>query len=112
MSDKPEKGRDGTIAYYINIESSAPARIEIDNDFIGRSPLKYKVFGDRDGTFHNWGAYEVTIRAIPDPPADGLSPQAKIFRTGGWFSQEDRVPSHLYFDLRQPNTSTNLPARY
>jgi hypothetical protein len=62
-----ERGRDGTIAYYITVETSVPGiRIEADNNYIGRSPIQLKIFGDTDGTFHNWGSYEYTVRALPD----------------------------------------------
>jgi len=96
----PERGRDGTIAYYIEIESEPPGqRIEVDHDYIGRTPIRYKIFGDPDGTFHNWGQYEVLIEALPD--STNLFPQSKLFRTGGWWSPEDKIPSRIYFNMTQ-----------
>jgi hypothetical protein len=101
---KGEHGPDGTIAYYIQVESSAPARIEVNNDYLGDTPYKLKVFGDRDGTFHNFGSMEYVIKALPKDAAPGVFPQSKVFRTGGWFSQEDKIPTRVYFDMSQKAT--------
>lgn len=102
-----EKGPDGTVAYSIHVESSEPgARIEINDDNVGVTPMDIKVFGDRDGTFHNFGSSDFVIRV--HPVRQGQSVQAKIFRTGGWFAQEDRIPSRLYFDLNQKAESFSI----
>src|SRR6185436_307945 len=94
----PERGREGTIAYQVQIESSEPgARVEANGDFIGKTPLTLKIFGDKDGTFHNFGTDEYVIKAFPVKP--GQYVQTRAFRTGRWFSQEDKIPSRLYFDL-------------
>lgn len=93
-----ERGPDGTVAYEITVESSeAGARVEVNDDFVGRTPLAVRVWGDPDGTFHNFGTSDFVIRVFP--VREGQSPQSKLFRTGGWFSQEDRIPKRLYFDL-------------
>ena len=93
-----EKGRDGTVAYFVEIESPEPGvRIEVDNETIGKTPVTWKVFGDKDGTFHNFGAYDV--RVVGFPVRAGQQPQTKIFRTGSWFNSEDRIPKKLFFDF-------------
>src|SRR6478672_1024851 len=62
----PERGPQGTIAYYVQVEASEPeVRIEADNDYIGKAPLTLKIFGDKDGTFHNFGSQEYIVRALP-----------------------------------------------
>jgi hypothetical protein len=97
-TEKPEKGPHGTIAYYISVESDpAGARIEVNGDYVGKTPLKVKIFGDKDGTFHNFGSYDYVLKAYP--PAPDQDPQAKHFRTGGWFTQEDMIPNRVYFDF-------------
>lgn len=97
---KPEKGPQGTIAYQVRIESSEPgARIEVNDEDVGKTPTDVRVWGDADGTFHNFGSSDFVIRVFP--VREGQSVQTKVFRTGGWFSQEDRVPQKLYFDLDQ-----------
>jgi hypothetical protein len=37
-----------------------------------------------------------------------------MFRTGGWFSEEDRVPKRIFFDMEQPTSgiSIDLKPRY
>jgi hypothetical protein len=62
---------------------------------VGTSPAEIRIWGDRDGTFHNFGSSDFVIRIFP--VRDGQTAQAKVFRTGGWFAQEDRVPKHLFF---------------
>jgi len=95
-----ERGPQGTIAYLMRVESSEPgARIEVNEEDVGKTPMDVRVWGDPDGTFHNFGASEFVIRVFP--VREGQSVQTKVFRTGKWFSQEDRVPKKLYFDLDQ-----------
>jgi hypothetical protein len=112
-SQNVEKGPGGTIAYLVQIESSEPgARIEANNDYVGKTPVTLKIFGDKDGTFHNFGSQEYVIRAFPANTNQFV--QTKIFRTGGWFSQEDKIPSRIYFDLNQKSSgfSVDPPPRY
>ena len=108
-----EKGRDGTIAYYVEIESSSPgARIEADKDYIGKTPVTWKVFGDKDGTFHNFGSYELVVKAYPTKEGERI--QTKVFHTGGWFQDEDLIPGKLFFDMSEGTGgngfSVDLPA--
>jgi hypothetical protein len=102
---KVEHGRNGTIAYYVEIEADEPGvKIEADNEFIGEAPVTLKIFGDPDGTFHNFGSYEYVIRALPTKPGHFM--QVKTFKTGGWSTSEDRIPKRIYFDTRlQPVSS-------
>jgi hypothetical protein len=108
-----ESGPNGTIAYYVEVESSDPGvRIEANNDYVGKTPLKLKIFGDKDGTFHNFGSQEYIIRAFA--ANTNQYTQTKVFRTGGWFSQEDTIPKRVYFDMSQKTSgfSIDLPPRY
>ena len=108
-----ERGPDGTIAYKVQVESSTPgARIEVNDDYIGKTPLTLTIFGDKDGTFHNFGAKDYVIRAFP--VTTNQFPQTKLFRTGGWFSDEDRIPGHIYFEMEQQGSgfSIDLKPRY
>lgn len=113
VGSKSERGPGGTIAYNIQIETSEPGvRIEADGDYVGTAPLTIKVFGDSDGTFHNFGSFEYVIRALPGNT--NQYPQTRVFRTGGWFSQEDRIPSRIFFDMNQKSDgfTVDLPPRY
>jgi hypothetical protein len=105
---RPEKGPNGTIAYYFQVEASEPgAKIEANGDYVGDAPLKLKVWGDKDGTFHNFGSYTYTIRAYPVRPGQRM--QIKEFKTGGWFTEEDKIPSRIYFDFSSPADAPKLP---
>jgi hypothetical protein len=95
---KPEKGKAGTIAYLVEVESSEPgARIEVNNEYVGKTPTTLKIFGDKDGTFHNFGSYEYRVTA--SPVRAGQQAQTKVFKTGGWFTPEDRIPKKIFFDF-------------
>jgi hypothetical protein len=110
---KEERGPQGTVAYLVQVESSEPgARIEANNDYIGNTPVTLKIFGDKDGTFHNFGSQDYIIRAFPANTNQFI--QTKIFRTGGWFSQEDKIPSRIFFDMNQKSSgfSVDLPPKY
>src|SRR6185503_5174733 len=102
-----ERGPNGTIAYLVQVESSEPGvRIEANNDYVGVTPVTVKIFGDKDGTFHNFGSSDYIVRALPGKT--NQYPQTKVFRTGGWFSQEDRIPSRIFFDMEQKNSGFSL----
>ena len=70
------------------------------------------IFGDKDGTFHNFGGKDYIIRAFP--VTTNQFPQTKVFRTGGWFSDEDQIPSRIYFEMEQQGSgfSIDLKPRY
>ncbi len=109
-STSGEKGPDGTVPYLVEIESSEPgARVETNGDTVGKTPMVLKIYGDSDGTFHNFGSQQYVIQVFPVKTNQFV--QTKVFRTGGWFSQEDRVPKRLYFDLNEKSEgfSINLP---
>ena len=96
-----ERGPHNTMAYTILIEATEPgASIEANGEVMGNTPLKLKVFGDVDGTFHDFGSYYFGIRAFP--VATNHHPQARFFRTGRGFTPEDRIPERIFFDLTRP----------
>jgi hypothetical protein len=96
-----ERGPDGTMAYDVLIEASEPgARIEANGELLGNAPLHLKIFGDPDGTFHDFGSDFYVIRALP--VATNQYPQVRWFGTGRWFGPEDHIPERIYFDMNQP----------
>jgi len=95
-----ERGPHGTIAYDVLVEASAPgARIEADGQIIGDAPVHLKIFGDKDGTFHDFGSDFYVVRGLP--LATNQYPQVAMFGTGRWFGPEDRIPKRIYFDMNQ-----------
>jgi hypothetical protein len=96
-----EHGPHGTIAYYVKVETSEPgARIRANGEDIGAAPLTLKIFGDKDGTFHDFGSYFYVVQALPLHTNQYV--QTRYFRTGRHFSGEDYVPKNIFFDLNQP----------
>ena len=97
-----ERGPHGTIAYDVAVESFPPgARIEANGQIVGNAPLHLKIFGDKDGTFHDFGSYYYVVRALP--LATNQYVQTRVFRTGRLFTPEDRIPQRIDFDMNQPN---------
>lgn len=97
-----ERGPEGTIAYYVPIESNLPGtKIEVNYNVIGVAPITTKIFGDRDGTFHNFGSDEYTVRAYP--PGTNYYPKTMIFKTGAFSIKDDRIPDKIIFNF-DPNT--------
>ena len=96
-----ERGPHGTIAYDVPIEASEPGvRIHVNNEFVGTAPLKLRIWGDKDGTFHDFGSYEYIIQALPNQTNHYT--QTRVFRTGRMFSPQDYIPKQVYFDMKQP----------
>jgi hypothetical protein len=99
-----EHGKYGTVAYEVRVESDEPGvRIEINKVFAGMTPLTLKIFGDRDGTFHNFGEPNYIIQALPDKPSQHL--QTKIFHNGEAFVGDDKIPKRIYFDMIHPENT-------
>jgi hypothetical protein len=42
------------------------------------------------------------------PEGTNQFPQTKLFRTGGWFSEEDQIPNRIYFDMSQKETGFTI----
>ena len=100
-----EHGPDGTVAYPVPVDSSEPgAQIEVNGQTVGTTPMTLTIFGDTDGTFHNFGSYDFIVRAYP--PGTGRLPQTKIFHTGALMAAEDKIPQKIYFDFGpKPNSA-------
>lgn len=95
-----ERGPHGTIAYNVKVTTSEPGvRIEAEGNYVGNAPLNLKIFGDKDGTFHDFGSYSYIVRAYPLQTNQVM--QTRVFRTGRNFTPEDRIPQEIYFDMNQ-----------
>lgn len=100
-----ERGPHGTIAYYVPVEASEPAvKIYANNQYVGTAPLTLKIFGDKDGTFHDFGSYYYVVQGVPVNTNQYV--QTRVFGTGRHFTHEDRIPQKIYFDMNQPPPPT------
>lgn len=96
-----ERGPHHTMAYDVLVEASPPgARIEVNGQDMGEAPLHIKIFGDPDGTFHDFGSYYYVVRALPASTNQFV--QTKVYRTGHLMTPEDHIPARIYFDMSRP----------
>ena len=103
-----ERGPHGTIAYDVLVDASAPgARIEANGEDVGGTPVHIKIFGDSDGTFHDFGSYNYVVRALP--VTTNQYEQVRVFQTGHWMTPEDRIPQQIYFDMNKPPPPAPAP---
>src|SRR5881392_2134705 len=103
-----ERGAHGTIAYDVLVEASEPgARIEANGESVGNTPLHLKIFGDKDGTFHDFGSYYHVIQALP--LTTNQFAQVRYFGTGRHWAPEDRIPQRGYFDMNQKSSEYPPP---
>src|SRR5437667_8001617 len=83
-----ERGPHGTMAYDVLVDASPPgARIEANGQDIGNTPVHLKIFGDPDGTFHDFGSPFYLVKALP--LTTNQFPQTRYFGTGHYFGPED-----------------------
>src|SRR3954468_7407815 len=83
-----EPGPHNTMAYTMMVEASQPgARIEVNGEDVGPAPIQIKLFGDPDGTFHDFGSDYYIVRALP--VATNQFAQTRVFRTGRMMGPED-----------------------
>jgi hypothetical protein len=96
-----ERGPHGTMAYDVLVDASPPgARIEANGQDIGNTPVHLKIFGDPDGTFHDFGSPFYVVKALP--LTTNQFPQTRYFGTGHYFGPEDHIPKQIYFDMNRP----------
>lgn len=104
-----EPGPHHTMAYNVTVDASPPgARIEVNGQDVGQTPVQIKIFGDPDGTFHDFGSYYYVVKAFP--LSTNQYAQTRFFRTGHLLTPEDHIPSKIYFDMSQP--MPNPPTYY
>jgi len=106
-----ERGPDHTMAYDVLVEASPPgARIEVNGQDMGEAPLHIKIFGDPDGTFHDFGSYYYVVKALPVTTNQFV--QTRLFRTGHLFTPEDHIPARIYFDMNRQAPNYPPPGYY
>ncbi len=103
-----QRGPNSTISYDVLVEASAPgAKIEANGELMGEAPIHLTIFGDKDGTFHDFGSYYFVVKALP--VSTNQYTQTRWFHTGRLFTPEDRIPQRIYFDMSQPTPPAGAP---
>jgi hypothetical protein len=106
-----ERGPHNTMAYTVLVDSvPSGARIEANGQDIGPAPVHIKIFGDPDGTFHDFGSYYYVVKAYPANTNEYV--QVRLFRTGHLLTPEDRIPSQITFNMNQPPPQGPPPGYY
>jgi hypothetical protein len=101
---KIDQGPDGTVAYNVPIDSSQPGRrLEVNGESVGVTPVVLKVFGDRDGTFHNFGSADFMVIAHS---VNSSEVRTTNFHTGTAGEKDDKIPDKIYFDFGSPANSS------
>lgn len=104
-----ERGPHHTMAYDVLVDATPPgARIEVNGEDVGQTPVHIKIFGDPDGTFHDFGSYYYVVKAFP--MVTNHFAQTRLFRTGHLLTPEDHIPSKIFFDMNQQ--APNPPPSY
>ena len=103
-----EPGPHHTMAYDVLVDATPPgARIEANGQDVGQTPVHIKIFGDPDGTFHDFGSAWYVVRALPIET--NQFPQVRFFGTGHLFGPEDRIPSKIIFNMNQQAPPQGAP---
>ena len=96
-----ERGPHRTMAYDVLIEANEPGvRIEANHEYVGDTPVHLKIFGDPDGTFHDFGSPWYIVEAFPANTNQFV--QRRVFGTGHLFGPEDYIPRRIFFDMNKP----------
>jgi hypothetical protein len=89
------------MAYDVLVDASPPgAQIVVNGQNVGNTPVHIKIFGDPDGTFHDFGSFYYVVQA--NPVANNQFPHTRYFRTGHLMAGEDRIPQRIFFDMNRP----------
>lgn len=106
-----DRGPHGTVPYNVAIEASEPdVKIHANGQYVGTAPLTLKIYGDKDGTFHDFGSYDYIVQAFPTKTNQFV--QTRVFGTGRMFTPEDKIPPQIYFDMNQPPPAAPPPSYY
>jgi len=88
--------------FQIAIESDPEgARVEVNNDYLGRTPTTCTVQGNADRSFNgNWVQGSV-IEFVATPPTGSkdLFVQRKTFSPSAFFKQGEHIPEKMFFDM-------------
>ena len=97
-------GCTGLTKFPIAIDSDPRgARIEVNNDYIGVTPVTYRIAGNGDRSFNGNWVQGPMIEFVASPPsgATNLFVVTKSFHPSAFFQQGDHIPENMFFDLHQ-----------
>ena len=85
-------------------------RIEVNNDYLGKTPLTFSVTGNADRSFNGNWVQGSMIEFVATPTADqtNLFVQRKLFRPSAFFQQGDHIPEKIFFDMHLKTDQINI----
>jgi hypothetical protein len=95
-------GCGGLTPFKVAIDSEPQgARIDVNGDYIGKTPTNYVVRGNADRSFN--GAWvqggDIVFTATPPYDQTNLYVQKKSFSPSAIFKQGDHIPENIFFDM-------------
>ena len=97
--------------FQVGIDSDPEgARIEVNNDYVGKTPTTYSIAGNGDRSFNGNWVQGSMIEFVATPPAGdtNLFVQRKVFRPSAFFQQGDHIPEKIFFDMHLKSDQFNL----
>jgi hypothetical protein len=104
-------GCGGLTKFQVAIDSDPQgARIEVNNDYVGKTPTTYSIAGNSDRSFNGNWVQGSMIEFVATPPADqtNLFIQKKVFRPSAFFQQGDHIPEKMLFDMHVKSEQFNI----
>jgi len=95
-------GCGGLTKFQIAIDSDPQgARVEVNSDYVGKTPTTYAISGNADRSFNGNWVQGSMIEIVATPPAGetNLFVQRKLFRPSAFFQQGDHIPEKIFFDM-------------
>jgi hypothetical protein len=88
-------------------------RVEVNNDYLGKTPTSYTIAGNSDRSFNGSWVQGSMIEFVATPPAGepNLFVQRKLFRPSAFFRQGDHIPERIFFDMHVKTEQINLGDR-
>jgi hypothetical protein len=78
-------------------------RIEVNNDYVGQTPMTYAVAGNADRSFNGSWVQQGYVEFVATPPfgQTNLYVQRKAFKPSAFFERGDHIPERIFFDMHQ-----------
>lgn len=104
-------GCGGLTPFKVAIDSDPQgARIDVNGDYVGKTPTSCVVRGNADRSFNgSWvQGNDIVFTATPPHEQTNLYEQKKSFSPSAFFKQGDHIPENMFFDMHiKPDSSGN-----
>jgi hypothetical protein len=104
-------GCGGLTQFKVAIDSDPQgARVDVNGDYIGKTPTSCVVKGNADRSFNgSWvQGNDIVFTATPPYDETNLFTQTKMFSPSAFFKQGDHIPENMFFDMHINPSSGQL----